>query len=119
MQQCTSQFANKEGHIEHIEEFHKKNKFRLNSEEFFISQLFYKDFKPSKLNNEGQEVTDKHFWEERICYIYEDCHYPKDGIETNHLKILLKGTEFEPTKFQLVILEGMNPIWKYLIIAKF
>jgi hypothetical protein len=30
IQQCTSQFANKEGHIEHIEEFHKRNKFRLN-----------------------------------------------------------------------------------------
>jgi hypothetical protein len=35
------------------------------------------------------------------------------------LKDILKGTEFEPTKFQLVILEGMNPIWKYLLIAKF
>jgi hypothetical protein len=35
------------------------------------------------------------------------------------LKDLLKETEFEPIKFQLVILEGMNPILKYLIITKF
>jgi hypothetical protein len=104
MQQRTSQFANKEG-----------QKFRLNYDEFLISQVFHKDFKPSRLNNEGREVIDKHYWEERICCIHEDCHFPNDNVEKHHLK----STEFEPIKFQLVILEGMNPIWKYLIITKF
>jgi acetone carboxylase gamma subunit len=34
------------------------------------------------------------------------------------LKDLSKGTEFEPYKFQLIILKGMNPIWKYLVVSK-
>jgi hypothetical protein len=32
---------------------------------------------------------------------------------------LLSGTEFEPTDFQLIVLEGMNPILRYLVVSEY
>jgi hypothetical protein len=84
-----------------------------------ISQVFHNDFHPAKLNPESIEVIDKRFWEERIRCIYEDCHYPNNAMEKSHIKDLLRGTEFEPTEFQTIILEGMNTIWRYLVISEF
>jgi hypothetical protein len=70
------------------------------------------------MNSEGNEVIDKKFWEERIKCINENCHYPNNVMERSHIKDLLSGTEFEPTEFQTIISEGMNPIWKYPIISE-
>jgi hypothetical protein len=50
MQQCTSQFYNRTQHIEHIENLHNKKYFKLNYDEYLISQVFHNDFKPHRLN---------------------------------------------------------------------
>jgi hypothetical protein len=110
MQQSTTQFDNKAQYIDHVEKFHTKEYFKINYDKYLISQVFHNDFHPAKLNPEGSEVLDKKFWEERIRWIYEDCHYPKNTMERSHIKYLLNGTEFEPTDFQTIILEGINPI---------
>jgi hypothetical protein len=66
MQQCISQFNNKSHHIDHIEKFHQKKNFKLNYDEYLISQVFHNDFKPSKLNPEGKEIFNEKYWDERI-----------------------------------------------------
>jgi hypothetical protein len=58
------------------------------------------------------------FGKKELC-IYEDCHFLSQGMERTHIGDLLSGTEFEPTEFQKIILEGMNPIWRYLVISEF
>jgi hypothetical protein len=119
MQQCTTQFDNKAQHIDHVEKFYKKEHFKINYDEYLISQVSHNDFHPVKLNPEGSEVGDKKFWEERIRCIYQDCDYPNNAMERSHIKDLLSGTEFEPTDLQTIILDGMNPIWRYLVISEF
>jgi hypothetical protein len=106
-------------HFEHIENFHNKKHFKLNYDEYLISQVFHNDFKPHRLNQDAREIYDEKFWEEKIKCIYEDCHFPIQATERSHIGDLLSGTEFEPTEFQKMILEGMNPIWKYLVILEF
>jgi hypothetical protein len=58
-----------------------------------ISQVFRKDFKPSKLNPDGKEIIGEKFWEERIKCIFEDCHFPNNTLERSHIGDLLSGTE--------------------------
>jgi hypothetical protein len=94
-----------------------KKYFKLNYDEYLISQVFHHDFKPCKPNQEGREVYDEKFWEKKIKCIYEDCHYPINTLERSHIGDLLSGIEFEHTEFQKIILEGMNPIWRYLVIS--
>jgi hypothetical protein len=96
--------------MEHIENFHKKQQIRTNYEEYLISQVFHNDYIPCRLYQNLREVYEKDFWDEKIRCIYEDCHYPIQGYERGHIADLLSGTELEPTEFQKVILEGMNPI---------
>jgi hypothetical protein len=119
MQQSSSQFGNKAEHIDHIEKFHHKKHFKLNYEEYLLSQVFHNDFIPSRINPEVKEITDETFWEGKINCIYEDCHYPNNAMERGHIGDLLSGIEFEPAEFQRMILEGMNPIWRYLVISEF
>jgi hypothetical protein len=119
MQQDTTQFDNRVQHIDLIENFHRKEHFKINYAEYLISQVFHNDFHPSRMNSEGKEVIDNKFWEERIKCIYEDCHYPNNAMERSHIKDLLSCTEFEPTEFQAIIVDGMNPIWRYLVIYEF
>jgi hypothetical protein len=42
MQQCISQFANKEVHIDHVKFIHENKYFDLNYKEYIISQVFIK-----------------------------------------------------------------------------
>jgi hypothetical protein len=45
--------------------------------------------------------------------------FPIHATERSHIGDLLSGTDFEPTESQKIILEGMNPVWKYLVILEF
>jgi hypothetical protein len=55
IQQWTFQFAKKEELIDLVKFIHKSKYFDLNYDEYIISQVFHKDFKPSKMNSDGKE----------------------------------------------------------------
>jgi hypothetical protein len=109
---------NKGEQLDHIEKFHKKQHIRHNLDEYLISQVFHNNFIPCKLNPDSSEIYEENFWDEKIQCIYEDCQYPIQGYERGHIADLLSGSELEPTEFQKLILEGMNPIWRYLVISE-
>jgi hypothetical protein len=66
MKQCTSQFRNKTEHIDHIENFHKKEYFKLNYDEYLISQVFHNDFIPYRINKEARKHMKKRFGKKKL-----------------------------------------------------